>query len=164
MNSKLNAALISGIAAGIAGNLPYLDQVCCAWMIAGGVLAAYLYFKGQEPGETKQIGTGALLGLNMGLVAALVGTIVKAILISAGTGMVGIDAELAAAQKEVTPELASLGPEAVEMWSKFTRIVSGAEGVTGSWVAITLVVWLVIYSIFGVIGGMVGAAIFAKKQ
>ena len=160
MNSKLNAALISGIAAGIAANLPYLDEVCCAWLIAGGVLAAYLYFKGQEPGETKQIGTGALLGLNMGLVAALVGTIVKAILIGAGVGMEHIEAELAAAEQQ----LAALGPELAETMSEFTRKMSGAEGVTGSWVAITLVVWLVSYSIVGVIGGMVGAAIFAKKQ
>ena len=161
MNSKLNAALISGIAAGIAANLPYLDEVCCAWLIAGGVLAAYLYFKGQEPGETKQIGTGALLGLNMGLVAALVGTIVKAILIGAGIGMEHIEAELAAADQQL---LERLGPEMAEPWSEFNRRMSGAEGVTGSWVAFTLVVWLVTYSIVGVIGGMVGAAIFAKKQ
>ena len=161
MNSKLKPALIGGAVAGIVASLPQLNSYCCVWMIAGGVLAAHLYFKGQEPGETKQIGAGASLGLIMGLLAAVIGTVVKAILVSAGIGIEGSEAELVESLVQVEQRF---GKEAAEMAAEIVRQMNGMEGVTTLWVALWLAISLVTYSIVGIIGGMVGAAIFAKKQ
>ncbi|MDR0842308.1 MAG: hypothetical protein LBP68_02690, partial [Acidobacteriota bacterium] len=42
------SALIGGVALGIVSVLPFLEAfncICCAWAIAGGMLAANLYIK-----------------------------------------------------------------------------------------------------------------------
>ena len=67
MNNKLRPALIGGVALGLLSAIPIVSAAnicCCAWVLAGGALAAYLYIK--ESPTPVSIGDGALLGLFAG--------------------------------------------------------------------------------------------------
>src|SRR2546421_2143657 len=73
MNNKLRPALIGGVALGLLSAIPIVSAAnicCCAWVLAGGALAAYLYIK--ESPTPVSIGDGALLGLFAGGFGAVV--------------------------------------------------------------------------------------------
>ena len=155
MNSKLKSALIGGSVFGTASALPYLENVnalCCALIIGAGVLAAYLHFKDMDP-ISGRMGQGALVGLLAGVFGALATTIVTVIVTAAGLKE-GQSAELAAMFESLgvslPPELASMMDDATE--------------VSGGMIVYTLLTNLVTYAIFSTIGGLVGAAMFAKKS
>ena len=147
MNSKLKSALIGGSVFGTASALPYLENVnalCCALIIGAGVLAAYLHFKDMDL-ISGRMGQGALVGLLAGVFGALATTIVTVILTAAGLKE-GPSDQLAATfeslDQPVPPGLAWI--------------------VDHAWIVVPLLI-LVIYPIFSTIGGLVGAAMFAKK-
>ena len=158
MNSKVKSALIGGCVFGTASSLPYLgaiNMLCCALLIGAGVLASYLYFKDLEP-TTGHLGQGASVGWLAGVFGAITHTIVNVIIIATG-----LNDEQAAQAKA---SLEGLPPE-LPQWVKsfFEVLLSMGTEVSAGTIGITLVVALVLYSIFSTIGGMVGAAMFAKK-
>lgn len=152
MNSKLKSALIGGSVFGTASALPYLETVnvlCCALVIGAGVLATYLHFKDMEP-ITGRMGQGASVGLLAGVFGALVSTIV-AVIVSATGFKAGQGAEMAAMLEN---QGVSLPPWMASMMQ---------SDVSGGMIVFKLLTNLVIYAIFSTIGGLVGAAMFAKK-
>lgn len=155
MNSKLKSALIGGSVFGTASALPYLGLVnllCCALVIGCGVLATYLHFKDMDP-IAGRMGQGALMGLLAGVFGALATTIVTVIVTAAGLKE-GQSAEMAAMLESfgvsVPPQLATMMDDATQ--------------VSGGMIVSTLATHLVTYTIFSTIGGLVGAAMFAKKS
>lgn len=81
MNSRsaMWTVLIAGAAIGLLGNLPVLSLVnciLCVWVWLGGALAVYVYrrFQSGQPGPTP--GQGAALGAVAGVVGALIGAVV----------------------------------------------------------------------------------------
>jgi peptidoglycan/LPS O-acetylase OafA/YrhL len=73
MNDKTRPALVGGLIAGLLSAIPFVNMVntcCCAWIVAGGALAAYLYIKNSPtrvpPADAAQV------GLFTGIVAAIV--------------------------------------------------------------------------------------------
>src|SRR5512136_2122581 len=69
----LKPALIGGVLLGILSSLPVISAfncVCCAWVIGGGVLAAYLYVKDSPVPVT--LGRGVGLGLLTGVIGSVV--------------------------------------------------------------------------------------------
>lgn len=156
MNSKLKSALIGGSVFGTASALPYLEMVnvlCCALVIGAGVLATYLHFKDMEP-ITGRMGQGASVGLLAGVFGALVSTIVAVIVTAAGL-KAGQGAAMAALFESlgvpIPPEFASMMQNASE------------SEVSGGMIVLKLLQNLVTCAIFSTIGGLVGAAMFAKK-
>lgn len=155
MNDKLKPAAIAGVICGIVAALPYLDEACCAFAIGGGVLGAYLYFKNLPAGPNRY-GPGASVGLLAGVVAAVADTVVSAIQAAAGW-KADVAAEIKAGLDELEAVIGELPPFLLDMPAAMSEL-------SVSMVAITLVSNLVGYAIASAIGGLVGAAIFAKKE
>src|SRR5215510_7418186 len=76
-SAKTQPALLGGVAIGVLSALPVINlaNCCCAWILFGGALAAYLMQ--QNHPEPIQIGDGAIVGLLSGLIGAFVWLIIS---------------------------------------------------------------------------------------
>ena len=156
-NPKFKAALIGGGVFGVLSALPYINMlnvVCCALYIGGGVLAAYLYLKDQQPSETTPYGDGALVGLIAGALGGVVTTIVGALVLASGLGPDMGDPGAA---------LDQLDQAGIEL-PDIVRDMLGAGGVSAAMLGTQLVMNVILYGIFATLGGLVGVAIFHKKE
>ena len=147
MSEKLQPALLGGILIGVLSALPFVGACCCLWVIAGGVLTTYLL---QERINTP-VGAGeaSIAGLLAGVVGAFVSTMVAQLVAFArGTTMVDAVNSLLS-RGELPPEMAG----ALERVRDFPPAVF----VIGS-----LLVALVVYPIFSMLGALLGVAIFKK--
>ncbi len=70
--AKTQPALLGGVAIGVLSALPVINiaNCCCAWILFGGALAAYLMQ--QNHPEPVDAGDGAIVGLLAGVVGAFV--------------------------------------------------------------------------------------------
>ena len=146
MNNMLKAALISGLILGLLSGVPIISLgniLCCMWVILGGLLAVFFYKKFSK--EKIELGKGALVGLYSGLIGAPIATIISTIFsFILQTAMNSMMSTLG--QRTGTETLPILGSE--------LSLIS---------IVIGLLFNLVIFSIFGVLGGIIGAATFGKK-
>jgi hypothetical protein len=150
-------ALIGGLVMGVLSALPFVSAgnlCCCLWVIAGGVVAAYVLQQNQSAPITA--GDGAVVGLLAGLIGAVVQLIVS-IPITFFVGPI----ERALAQRII--DMAGNMPP--EMRDAFERY-GGADRslmfmIVGRTIA--MVFWLSIGAVFSTIGGLIGAAIFKKQ-
>lgn len=156
MNEKIKPALIGGIGFGIASVLPYIEMVnvvCCALYIGGGVLACYLYLKDRQPlPATAPYGDGAVVGLLAGVIGGVVAGPVGLLLTLTGLrgGAGGLE-EMVAAIEQAGVEVPFLAD-----------MSSGGLGTT--MILIGIAMGIVIYGISATIGGLLGVAIFFKKD
>ena len=156
MNEKLKSALIGGVIAGIASGLPYIEMAnsaCCALYIGGGLLATYLYMKDRPASPKTPYGHGAVVGLLAGVFGGIVATIVP--LFTGGYADMG--AQLLASFDMV-------GQQATEVPQWLRDMFDTSDGVGGSLIALFLVINVVMAAIAATIGGLVGVAIFRKKE
>lgn len=156
-NPKFKAALIGGGVFGVLAALPYINMlnvVCCALFIGGGVLAAYLYLKDQPPSEKRPYGDGALVGLIAGAIGGVVTTIVGALVLASGLGPDMGDPGAA---------LDQLDQAGIEL-PDIVRDMMGGGGISAAMLGTQLVMNVILYGIFATLGGLVGVAIFHKKE
>jgi hypothetical protein len=150
--AKLQPALLGGVVIGVLSALPLISVgncCCCAWILFGGGLAAYLMQQGHP--EPITIGDGAMVGLLAGLIGAVV------------TGIVSIPISflMGPFQADLLRGMASnndLPPELRRMFEPF------GEGQTIASFIFGFVVMLVIGPLFGMLGGLFGALLFRKSQ
>ena len=74
--AKMQPALLGGVAIGVLSALPIVNignLCCCAWVVFGGALAAYL-MQQNHPAPINA-GDGAVVGLMAGAIGAVVGSI-----------------------------------------------------------------------------------------
>ncbi len=143
--SLLIAAGIAGVAMGILSSVPILSLVnclLCGWVWGGAIFAVWLY-KRNENGVIVTTGQGVVIGL----VAALIGAVISWLL-----GVVLGGATTAA----LAPVLEQL-PDA-ESRQMFQQLVA-----SGGVSIISLLFGLIINAIFGIIGGLIGAAVIGNK-
>lgn len=83
MSTRAQAVLIGGAFTGVLSTLPFVSiaNVCCTWLIGGGVVTAWLLQQGRSdplpPGEGAAAGclagvTGAFVGLLLSLLVQLI--------------------------------------------------------------------------------------------
>src|SRR4029450_4560278 len=143
-------ALLGGLFIGVLSSLPVVNTAnvcCCLWVVAGGVLVTYLQQQAkQEPVE----GAGAVLvGLMAGLIGAVI-TSLTTLAILTSTGAVWQDRIRVELEKAPT-----MTPEVREMIMNF---------ITGNSLVLLLFAFnLPMYAIFGMLGALLGVAIFRKK-
>ena len=151
--AKLQPALLAGVAIGVLSALPVVNMVnacCCAWVLFGGGLAAYLMQ--QNHPEPITTGDGAVVGLLAGLFGAVVGTLLSIPL----TLMMGpFQGQMV---ERVLESARDMPPEA-------RRILESMRG--GAAIGIGLVFSFLMMAtagaIFGLIGGLLGALMFRKN-
>jgi ABC-type phosphate transport system permease subunit len=151
--AKLQPALLGGVTIGVLSALPVINlaNCCCAWILFGGALSAYLMQ--QNHPEPIQAGDGAIAGLLAGVVGAFVWVIVS----------VPISVAMAPFQSEMASRMMR---DAAEMAPELRGILENVSGAPAIGIGLILgfFVMLVVSTLFGMLGGLFGALMFRKKQ
>jgi hypothetical protein len=150
--AKLQPALLGGVTIGVLSALPVINlaNCCCAWVLFGGALSAYLMQ--QNHPEPIQSGDGAIVGLLAGVVGAFVWLIVS----------VPLSMVMAPFQSEMT---ARMMRDATDMAPELRSILENMSGapVIGIGLIFGFFLMLVVSSLFGMLGGLFGALMFRKN-
>jgi hypothetical protein len=148
MSDRLQPALLGGVLIGVLAALPVVNCCCCIWMIAGGALAAYL--RQQSLPYQLAAAEGALIGLMAGVVGAVISSVLSIpIQMATGPVMQAWMERLVAGNPDMPPELRDAFGRANMMGP-------------GRWV-LGFVVALLVYPIFALLGGLLGAVLFKKN-
>jgi hypothetical protein len=142
-SSLFYAAGIAGGLAGLLSSLPIigmLNCLLCGWLWLGGGMAVWLYNK--REGGSLTVGQGALVGVLTGVAAAIVATLLGAVLSGLGLSAISLS----------DPEMA-----------RNFESIGGAAAITAIVAALGLFFNLIFFALFGTLGGIIGAAIFQKK-
>lgn len=147
MNTRsfILSALIAGAVLGTLANLPllnFLNCILCLWVWLGGIFAVYLYRRFEHGESSLSVGQGAAVGALAGLVGVLVGAVVYAL-----TSVITLPMMQSLA-RTLDVDLPMQG--------------SDASAIVGSLIFF-VVANMVLYPIFGAIGGLLGAGLFWKK-
>ncbi len=156
-NAMWRPALIGGVLLGILSAIPplsFLNCACCAWVIGGGILAANLYVKSSPAVVT--LGSGVGLGLLTGAIGGVVSTIFS---IPVQILMSTLFAEYAAQARQMLSELPNMPP----VWRDLILSSSNA-GLNVTSVILAAFVTVTVYALFGMLGGVLGVAIFEKRK
>ncbi len=151
--SKLQPALLGGLFIGVLSALPIIsigNCFCCAWVIGGGMVAAYLLQQNQS--APIQSGDGAIVGLLAGLFGAVVHLVLN-IPISLFFGPMQADM--------MQKIMSSAGDVPPEMKPMLDQMQSNA-GFTLIGALFGFVFRVVAGVIFGALGGLLGALFFKK--
>jgi hypothetical protein len=144
---KFQPALLGGLFAGVLSALPFVNiaNCCCLWVIAGGVLAAYIMQQNHPLPVT--VGHGAAVGFLAGAFGAIIAFAVEIPIRHFVTPMIPVfgygggraDRDLPPEVREV---MRNVGPQTF-------AIIAGA-------------LFVVIELVFSTIGGMFGALVFRQ--
>jgi len=151
--AKLQPALLGGVAIGVLSALPVIsiaNVCCCAWIVFGGALAAYL-MQANHP-EPIQIGDGAVVGLLAGVVGAFVWLVA---FIPIAMLMAPFESRMA---QRALQNAAGAAPELRELLEGISAGPSMGIGML-----FMFFVMLVVGTTFGMFGGLFGALLFRKS-
>jgi hypothetical protein len=154
-SKNLQPAVIGGLFIGVLSALPIINVLnvcCCAWVIAGGIVTAYLMQNASVVAIT--IGDGALGGL----MAGIIGGVVNAVL------SIPVSLLLRPFQMRMMQQFMDNARDMPEGLRFFmARGMYGGAGLAIAFIS-TLMLSLVVGAIFATIGGMIGAAIFSRGK
>jgi hypothetical protein len=144
-------ALLGGLLIGVLSSLPIVNiaNCCCLWVIAGGLLTVYL----QQQAQAEPIETGdAVVG---GLIAGLVGGLIAVVVGYLRFVVVGSVFNFADSVRQALDQNPQMPAEVRDMIVNF---------VSGKGIALLAVFQLPVYAVFGMLGALLGTALFRKKQ
>jgi len=141
-------ALVTGILS--TSYLGFINFVCCLGVIAGALVAVWHYTDTNE--ITIASGKGATLGVSAALGGLVIATVLNLILVS-----VGINHETAMQEWMINNMGDSLPPEQLE---QMERDMEAGQSIGQRMMG--LGIGAVVYTIFGAIGGAIGAKMFKK--
>lgn len=149
LKPALMGALVIGVLSGLPG-VSLGNCCCCAWIVAGGLLAAYLLQSGAN--EPVTLGDGALVGLLAGLFGAFVSLVIS----------VPMRLLTGPFQQRLLRQIVESQPDLPD---NLRQIVDGldAGGLSVVGAVMTFVMMLVLGAIFSSLGGLLGAFFFKKK-
>jgi hypothetical protein len=145
----LPPALIGGAVAGILSGLPFLNCLCCFWIIGGAMLAAHLLAK--ESPVSLKAGDGALVGALAGISAAVVNSLIA-------IPLAGLKLAVTRRMLERLAEFADEMPSGWEAWLDRT-----GAGFSVALFFIGLFLSAAIFAAVGALGGVLGASLFGRK-
>jgi hypothetical protein len=122
------------------------NACCCLWVVAGGVLTAYLL---QEQAHVPiTAGIAAVAGLQAGMVGAILAAILGALVLMVMGG--GVQ------QFDQLPR-GDMPPEFARILDRFRELPVSV------WYVGPFLVYIVIFPIFSVLGALLGVAIFKRQ-
>ncbi|HEX8708045.1 MAG TPA: hypothetical protein VF723_07380 [Pyrinomonadaceae bacterium] len=159
MNNKLQPAIIGGVVLGVLSAIPFVNLgnvLCCMWVVLGGALAVYLYIK-KSPTPV-DIGEGALIGL----LAGVIGSVVRTLLAVPLTIMAGYPVEhlLINVIERVDPMRAEMTRIAIEDAMRRPY----AEQFITSVFSLGTLLGLLVTVIFALVGGLVAVPLFERRK
>ncbi len=151
---KLQPALFGGLTIAIISSVPglsFLNCFCCAGVMLGGYLSVYFYNKRLAEFESLQLETsdGVILGLLSGAFGAIFGMILSSII---GTNMQQQMQRLMEHSEDLPPELEDALIQLSNYQDGFVLII------------INFVMSLLLYSIFAIIGALIGISLMNKQR
>jgi hypothetical protein len=148
---KLQPALFGGLFIGVLSALPFVNiaNCCCLWVIGGGVLAAYLMQQNHPYAITAA--DGALVGMLAGLFGGVLGVLLS----------IPIEMAMGPLQQRLLDQFILNNPD-VPAESKRIFENMAAGGVSALMVGFKLMFSVVVGLIFGMLGGLLGVALFKK--
>jgi hypothetical protein len=156
--AKLQPAMFGGVAIGVLSALPVVNIVnfcCCAWVVFGGALAVYL-MQQNHPAPVST-GDGAVVGLMAGAIGAVVGSLLA---IPIALAMGPFQADMIERVLEGTRDLP---PEVQSIFEQMRGNMMGGAAIGIGFFMIGLLFSLCFYSIFGLLGGLIGSVMFRKN-
>jgi hypothetical protein len=151
---KLQPAVYGGLFIGVLSALPFVNLgncVCCMWVIGGGVLATYLMQ--QNHPYPIAAADGALVGLLAGLIGGVFGALLS----------VPVQMLMGPFQQRLLEQVLSssrdMPQESKEMLERMA-----SRGGSAILFGIQLVTWTCVGAVFGMLGGLLGVALFKKKD
>ena len=148
-SAMFSAALMGGAVAGVLSGIPFVNCLCCLWIIGGAMLAAYLLAKDSPVVLTA--GDGAIVGVFTGIVAVVVQAILSFLFRPANR-------EFFRRMMERFAEYAEEMPPGFEDF-----LEGGSTQVSVPMFLIGLVFSTIIFSALGALGGIIGISLFGKK-
>ena len=149
----LKPALMGGLVLGVLSALPLVSLgncCCCAWLVTGGVVAAYL-LQSNTP-QPIALGDGALVGLLAGLFGAVVNLIVS----------VPMNILTGPFQQRLFQRIAESQPDLPDNVRQMVDNMGiGTVSIVGTIMAFFMM--LVLGAVFSSLGGLLGAFFFKKK-
>lgn len=164
MNKKYLSALVCGFGAAVLTTIPGIQSIgCCLLAPVASVVAIYLYKKSQTGLIKIQTGNGILLGLLTGIFAALFASGFE-IIITYITRTSDLVTSMPEAERVVKDM--NLGPAAEESLEVLKQMVSEIQSKGFSFLYAFLITTtnLITYSIFGMLGGLIGTAVINKRN
>jgi len=149
MSVRVQPALLGGLFIGVLSTLPIINignACCCLWVVGGGALAAWLLQERQSDPLTGA--DGALIGMLAGIVGAFVGVLLQ----------IPIEIWFGPIQRQWLERLMEgqeIPPQVLEMLNRKVSAVT---------IVADLIIRLVAYVVFGMLGGVLGVAIFRRKD
>jgi hypothetical protein len=148
---------MGGVALGLLSAIPFVSLpniCCCAWAIAGGLMATYLYVKNST--VPARPGDGAILGAIAGVVGAVIYVILGPPLnIMTGNAMLGIMVGL---MERFNPDMAGAMATQAEMMQSMPFVQQWIAALPGALFGALMLV------IFATVGGLLGVPIFEKRK
>ena len=152
-NAMLKPAVMGALVIGVLSGLPVVglgNCCCCAWIVSGGLVAAYLLQSNTR--EPITMGDGALVGLLAGIFGAVVNLVVS----------VPMNLLMGPFQQRMLRQFADSQPDLPDNVRQIFDNVGGrGVGIVGALLA--FVMMLVLGAIFASLGGLLGAFFFKKK-
>jgi hypothetical protein len=153
-------ALYGGLIMAVLSGVPFLSVInccCCAGVLLGGFLAVFFYTRDMTPGMPPMETNDALkLGAIAGVVGAVGGTILSAVF-SLAMGDAGNEAVMGIIRQfegQIPPEV----------MDQIETGVGQSGGFGAANILIGFLSSIIIYPIFGLLGGLIGYQVFRNKQ
>jgi len=150
---KLQPAIYGGLFIGVLSALPLINiaNCCCLWVIGGGVLATYVLQ--QNHPYPISAADGALVGLLAGLIGGVIGVILS----------IPIELVMGPVQQRLLERLVLSNPEIPADTRQIFENMAN-RGLSAVLILFRLVFAVCIGAIFGMLGGLLGVALFKKKD
>jgi hypothetical protein len=148
--SYLTPTLLGGLLLGLLSSIPvvsYVNLICCAWVILGGFVAAFLWAK---DGGRLDKSTASYIGFLAGLWGAVIATSISSVM-----WMIQKDKVISQIYSQMQMTGSSMPEGTMDMLVKMMESPLLI-------IAITFVFWLVINSIFATLGGFLCFLIVKK--
>lgn len=149
MSARVQPAILGGLFIGILSTLPIVNignMCCCLWVVSGGALSVWLLQ--QESPEPLTGADGALMGLLAGIVGAFVGAAIQ----------IPVEIYFGPIQREWLERMM----QGQEMPPQFLEMLN--RPMNAATIVFDLISRLVAYVIFGMLGGVLGVAIFRRRS
>jgi len=143
-------ALIGGAVAGVLSGLPFLNCLCCCWIIGGAALASFLLAKDSPVSLTS--GDGAVVGALAGITAAVISALIE--LPFRGISM--------AFMRRMVERMSEFSDQMPSGWESWLNRSSG--GLTLAMFLMSLFFSAAVFAALGALGGVIGASLFGKKN
>jgi hypothetical protein len=148
---KLQPALFGGLFIGVLSALPIINiaNCCCLWVIGGGVLATYLMQ--QNHPYPIAVADGALAGLLAGVIGGVLGTVLS----------IPMEMMMGPFQRQMMERILSSNPDIPAETRSMLENMGRSGGLA---IAFKLVFSTCVGAVFGLLGGLLGVAMFKKKD